>query len=57
MLFIAFVRVETADLRTHFESPVLLTATVWTSLVVPSLIGVVCLLTRLDVRSPDLFLA
>jgi len=58
LLCIAFVRVDTVDLRTHFKKPgLVLTATAWTSLVLPSLIGVGCLLTRLDVRSPDLFLA
>src|SRR5580692_10833883 len=58
LLCIAFVRVDTVDLRTHFKKPgLVLTATAWTSLVLPSLIGVGCLLTRLDVHSPDLFLA
>ncbi len=58
LLCIAFVRVDTVDLRTHFKKPgLVLAATAWTSLVLPSLIGVGCLLTRLDVRSPDLFLA
>jgi len=58
LLCIAFVRVDTADLRTHFKKPgLVLAATVWTSLVLPSLIGAACLFTQLDVRSPDLFLA
>ncbi len=58
LLCIAFVRVDTVDLRAHFKKPgLVLTATAWTSLVLPSLIGVGCLLTSLDVRSPDLFLA
>ncbi len=58
LLCIAFVRVDTFDLRTHFKKPgLVLAATAWTSLVLPSLIGVGCLLARLDVRSPDLFLA
>jgi len=58
LLCIAFVRVDTVDLRTHFKKPgLILAATAWTSLVLPSLIGVSCLLTGLDVRSPDLFLA
>jgi BASS family bile acid:Na+ symporter len=58
LLCIAFVRVDTVDLRAHFKNPgLVLAATAWTSLVLPSLIGVGCLLTRLDVRSPDLFLA
>ena len=46
LLCIAFVRVDTVDLRAHFKKPgLVLTATAWTSLVLPSLIGVGCLLT------------
>ncbi len=58
LLCIAFVRVDTADLRAHLKNPgLVLAATAWTSLVLPSLIGVGCLLTGVNVRSPDLFLA
>jgi len=58
LLCIAFVRVDTADLRAHLKKPgLVLAATAWTSLVLPSLIGVGCLLTSVNVRSPDLFLA
>jgi hypothetical protein len=58
LLCIAFVRVDTADLRAHLKKPgLVLAATAWTSLVLPSLIGVGCLLTGVNVRSPELFLA
>src|SRR5580658_440967 len=58
LLCIAFVRVDTADLRAHIKKPgLVLAATAWTSLALPGLIGTVCLLTKLDVRSPELFLA
>src|ERR1700689_3042445 len=58
LLCIAFVRVNTADLRAHLKKPgLVLAATAWTSLVLPSLIGVGCLLTGVNMRSPDLFLA
>jgi hypothetical protein len=58
LLCIAFVRVDTVDLRAHIKKPgLVLAATAWTSLALPGLIGTVCLLTKLDVRSPDLFLA
>jgi BASS family bile acid:Na+ symporter len=58
LLCIAFVRVDTADLRAHIKKPgLVLAATAWTSLVLPSLIGVGCLLTSVNTRSPDLFLA
>jgi hypothetical protein len=58
LLCIAFVRVDTADLRAHLKKPgLVLAATAWTSLVLPSLIGVGCLLTSVNVSSPELFLA
>jgi predicted Na+-dependent transporter len=56
LLFVAFVRVETRDLRKQLRKPgLLIAATVWTSLVVPSLIGLVCLALKADTRAPDLF--
>jgi hypothetical protein len=58
LLCIAFLRVDTADLRGYAKKPgLVLAATAWTSLALPSLIGTGCLLAKLDVRSPDLFLA
>ena len=57
LLFVAFVRVEMADLRTQLRKPgLLIAATVWTSLVIPALIGVACLVVRADARAPDLFI-
>jgi predicted Na+-dependent transporter len=57
LLFVAFVRVETADLRRQLRKPgLLIAATLWTSLVVPVLIGVVCLALKADTRAPDLFI-
>lgn len=57
LLFVAFVRVETADLRSQLRKPgLLIAATVWTSLVIPALIGVACLAVKADTRAPDLFI-
>jgi predicted Na+-dependent transporter len=56
LLFVAFVRVETRDLRKQLRKPgLLIAATVWTSLVVPLVIGLVCLALKADTRAPDLF--
>src|SRR3984885_12789924 len=58
LLVLAFLRVDTAALRGHIRKPgLVLAATAWTSLVVPTLIGAACLLAHLDVHSPSLFLA
>jgi hypothetical protein len=57
LLCIAFIRVDTAHLRWHLKRPgLVLAATVWTSLVIPALIGVACLAFKADARAPDLFL-
>jgi predicted Na+-dependent transporter len=57
LLFVAFVRVETADLRRQLRKPgLLIAATVWTSLIIPVLIGVGCLAVKVDTRAPDLFI-
>jgi hypothetical protein len=57
LLCLAFLRVDTAVLSSHVRRPgLVLAATVWTSLVVPVLFGIACLLTHLDTRSPALFL-
>ena len=57
LLCIAFLRVDLAVLRAYVSRPALvLTATVWTSLVLPSLFGASCLLAGLKTQSPDLFL-
>jgi hypothetical protein len=58
LLCVAFLRVDTAVLRGHIRKPgLVLAATAWTSLVLPAMFGAGCLLLRLDVRAPDLFLA
>jgi BASS family bile acid:Na+ symporter len=57
LLCIAFIRVDTAQLRGHLKRPgLVLTATAWTSLVIPALIGAACLAFKADMRAPDLFL-
>jgi hypothetical protein len=57
LLCIAFIRVDTAQLRGHLKRPgLVLAATAWTSLVIPALIGLVSLAFKADVRAPDLFL-
>jgi hypothetical protein len=58
LLCIAFLRVDLASLRGYVAKPALvLAATVWTSLALPSLFGAICLLTGIQERSPSLFLA
>ena len=57
LLCIAFIRVDTAQLRGHLKRPgLVLAATAWTSLVIPALIGAACLAFKVDTRAPDLFL-
>jgi len=58
LLCIAFLRVDLAVLRAYVARPaVVLAATAWTSLALPTLFGVCCLLAGLQARSPGLFLA
>jgi hypothetical protein len=58
LLCISFMRVDVAALRHQLRRPgIVLAATAWTMLAVPSMFGVGCLATGLDTRSPDLFLA
>src|ERR1700727_2156303 len=57
LLFVAFVRIETADLRSQLRKPgLLVAATVWTSLVIPMLIGIACLALKVHTRPPHLFI-
>jgi BASS family bile acid:Na+ symporter len=57
LLFVAFLRMNVAAVRSHLRRPVILTTmTAWTTLVIPGLFGGICLLTGVDARSPDLFL-
>jgi len=52
------MRVDLGALRDHLRRPgLVLAATAWTTLAVPLMSGGICLLTGLDTRSPDLYLA
>jgi hypothetical protein len=58
LLCISFMRLNVAQLRDHLRRPgLILAATAWTTLGVPSILGLSCLATGLDARSPGLFLA
>jgi hypothetical protein len=58
LLCISFMRVDIAALRRHLRRPaIVLAATAWTTLAVPLIFAVSCLVVGLDTRSPDLFLA
>jgi hypothetical protein len=57
LLVVSFMRVDMAALRSHMRRPgIVLAATSWSTLVVPLVVGVICLATGFDKRSPDLFL-
>jgi hypothetical protein len=56
LLFLAFVRVEIGQLRSQLRKPgLLIAATVWTSLVVPVLVGSIFVALNVQTRAPDLF--
>lgn len=58
LLCIAFLRVDAAALRSHLGRPaIMLAATAWTALVIPTLFGASYLALGLKEQSPDLFLA
>jgi hypothetical protein len=58
LLCIAFLRVDAAAFRAYVKRPaIVLAATTWTSLVIPALIGAICLAFGLKDQSPGLFLA
>jgi BASS family bile acid:Na+ symporter len=58
LLCISFMRVDIGALRGHVRRPgIALSATIWTTVAVPLMIGSACHFTGLDARSPDLFLA
>jgi predicted Na+-dependent transporter len=58
LLCISFMRVDIGELRDHLRRPgIVLAATAWTTLAVPSLIGLIFHAGGLDARSPDVFLA
>ena len=57
LLCIAFLRIDTGAFSAYLKRPaIVLAATVWTSLVIPTLFGVSCLVFGLKGQSPDLFL-
>jgi hypothetical protein len=58
LLCIAFVRLEPALLRGYIGRPgIVLAATAWTMLAIPSLFALSCLVLRVNTDAPDLFLA
>jgi BASS family bile acid:Na+ symporter len=58
LLCISFLRVDLGALRDHLRRPgLVLAATAWTTLAVPAISGAICLVTGLDTRAPDLYLA
>jgi predicted Na+-dependent transporter len=58
LLIISFMRVDPSSLRAYLRRPALvLTATAWTTIAVPALIGGAVHLIGIDARAPDLFLA
>jgi BASS family bile acid:Na+ symporter len=58
LLCISFMRVDISALRIHLRRPgIVIAATAWTTLAVPSIFGVGCFAVGLDRHAPDLFLA
>ncbi|MCX5810497.1 MAG: Na+-dependent transporter [Proteobacteria bacterium] len=58
LLCIAFLRVDTGAFRAYLKRPaIVLAATAWTSLVIPTLFGVSCFIFSFKDKSPELFLA
>lgn len=58
LLCISFMRVDAAHVRTHLRRPrIVIAATAWTTLAVPALVGLGCLVTGASAHSPELFLA
>lgn len=57
LLTIAFMRLEGETFRAQIRRPgIVLAASAWTSLAIPSLFAVACLISGLDAKNPDLFL-
>ncbi len=55
---IAFLRIDTAALRTHLSRPgLVIAATIWSSLALPLMLGGIFILSGLKYSSPGLFLA
>src|SRR5262249_36257134 len=58
LLCISFMRVDLAALRSYLRRPaIVLSATVWTTIGVPLITGLISRAIGLDVRAPDLHLA
>lgn len=58
LLCISFMRVDLVALTYHLRRPALVvTATIWTTIGVPLIVGLIATITGLTGRSPDLFLA
>lgn len=57
LLSISFMRVDVAAFRAYMRRPgVVLAATAWSMLVVPLVVGLVCVAAGFDKRAPDVFL-
>jgi BASS family bile acid:Na+ symporter len=58
LLCVSFLRVDLLALRDQLRRPgIVLAATAWTLVAVPTIVGTFCLVTGADGHSPDLFLA
>jgi hypothetical protein len=58
LLCVSFMRVDIGTLRDHLRRPgIVLAATAWTTLGVPSIAGTIGVATGFDAHSPELFLA
>lgn len=57
LLCISFMRVDVPALQYHLRRPwIIVAATAWTTIGIPTVVGTICLATGLDRYSPDLFL-
>ena len=57
LLCVSFVRVDVAALRGYLRRPgLVIAATMWTTIVVPLLMGLICLATGFDRASPEVYL-
>lgn len=57
LLCISFMRVDVAVMRGYLRRPaIVVAATAWTTLIVPLLVGLVCLATGVDTQAPEIFL-
>ena len=57
LLVVAFIRIDYCDLKACLKKPkLILLATIWTTLLIPLLIVLLCLATGIKALNPDLFL-